>query len=77
MRVEGLLPAGTFQTLVDPGVPVPPVIGITGLEDRDLRGAPRPASAVRSSRFAGEDAVIVAHNARFDLAFLDREVEAL
>jgi DNA polymerase III subunit epsilon len=79
VRVEGLLPAGTFQTLVDPGVPVPPVIsGITGLEDRHLRGAPRPASAVRSFlAFAGEDAVIVAHNARFDLAFLDREVGAL
>jgi DNA polymerase-3 subunit epsilon len=27
--------------------------------------------------FAGEHAVIVAHNARFDLAFLDREVESL
>ena len=79
VRVEALLPAGTFQTLVDPGVPVPPAIsGITGLEDRDLRGAPKPATAVRSFlAFAGEDAVIVAHNARFDLAFLDREVEAL
>ncbi len=79
VRVEALLPAGTFQTLVDPGVPVPPVIsGITGLEDRDLRGAPKPAAAVRSFlAFAGEGAVIVAHNARFDLAFLDREVEAL
>jgi DNA polymerase III subunit epsilon len=79
VRVEALLPAGTFQTLVDPGVPVPPVIsGITGLEDRDLRGAPQPAAAVRSFlAFAGEGAVIVAHNARFDLAFLDREVEAL
>jgi DNA polymerase III epsilon subunit family exonuclease len=79
VRVEALLPAGTFQTLVDPGVPLPPVIaGITGLEDRDLRGAPRPAAAVRSLlAFAGERSVIVAHNARFDLAFLDREVELL
>jgi DNA polymerase-3 subunit epsilon len=79
VRVDALLPAGAFQTLVDPGVPLPPVIaGITGLEDRDLRGAPRPADAVRAFlAFAGEDAVLVAHNARFDLAFLDREVEAL
>ena len=77
VRVEALLPAGTFQTLVDPGVPIPPVVaGITGLEDRDLRGAPRPAAAVRDFlAFAGDRAVIVAHNARFDLAFLDREVE--
>ncbi len=79
VRVEALLPAGTFQTLVDPGVPIPPVVaGITGLEDRDLRGAPRPAAAVRDFlAFSGERAVIVAHNARFDLAFIDREVELI
>ena len=79
VRVDALLPAGTFQTLVDPGVPIPPVIaGITGIADRDLRGAPRPAAAVRAFlAFAGDGAVIVAHNARFDLAFLDREVELI
>ncbi len=79
VRVEALLPTGTFQTLVDPGVPIPPVIaGITGIEDRDLRGAPRPAAAVRTFlAFAGRRSVIVAHNARFDLAFLDREIELL
>ena len=79
VRVDGLLPAGTFQTLVDPGVPIPPVIaGITGIEDRDLRGAPRPAAAVTALLdFAGSRAILVAHNARFDLGFLDREVELL
>jgi DNA polymerase-3 subunit epsilon len=79
VRVEALLPAGAFQTFVDPGVPLPAVVaGITGLADRDLRGAPRPGVAVsRFLAFAGDRAVIVAHNARFDLAFLDREVEIL
>jgi DNA polymerase-3 subunit epsilon len=79
VRVEALLPAGTFQTFVDPGVPLPAVVtGLTGLADRDLRGAPRPGVAVsRFLAFAGDRAVIVAHNARFDLAFLDREVELL
>jgi DNA polymerase-3 subunit epsilon len=79
VRIEALLPAGTFQTLVDPGIPIPPVIaGITGIQERDLRGAPRPAAAVGSFlAFAGERAIIAAHNARFDLAFLDREVELL
>ena len=79
VRIEGLLPAGTFQTLVDPGVALPPVIaGLTGIHDRDLRGAPRAPAAVSSFlAFAGEHAVLVAHNARFDLAFLDREVELL
>lgn len=79
VRVEALLPAGTFQTFVDPGVPLPRVVtGLTGLVDRDLAGAPRPGPAVsRFLRFAGERAVLVAHNARFDVAFLDREVELL
>src|SRR5438477_2589184 len=49
----------------------------TGLRDADLRGAPHPAIAVRRFlEFAG-DAVLVAHNARFDLSFLDRETERL
>src|SRR5205823_13324553 len=50
---------------------------LTGLTDRQLRGAPPAAVAVkRFLAFAG-DSVLVAHNARFDLAFLDRETERL
>ncbi len=79
VRIEALLPAGTFQTFVDPGVPLPPVVaGLTGIRDRDLRGAPRaPAAVSRFLDFAGDRPVLVAHNARFDLAFLDREVELI
>jgi DNA polymerase-3 subunit epsilon len=67
-----------FQTLVDPGVPIGPTISaLTGLRDSELRGQPRAVTAVRQFlEFAG-DAVLVAHNARFDLAFLDRETERL
>jgi DNA polymerase-3 subunit epsilon len=78
VRVRELEIAATWETLVAPGVPLPPSIGaLTGIEARDLRGAPPPSAAVR--RFLGfaGDAVLVAHNARFDLAFLDREVERL
>jgi DNA polymerase III epsilon subunit family exonuclease len=78
VRVEGLAPAGTFETLVDPGVPLPPVISsLTGIVDADLVAAPGASHAVRRFlEFAG-DAVLVAHNARFDVGFLDREVERL
>jgi DNA polymerase III epsilon subunit family exonuclease len=78
VRLEGLVEAGVFQTFVDPGVPLPHAIGaLTGLRDADLRGAPSAGAAVRRFLAFSGDAVLVAHNARFDLAFLGREVERL
>ena len=78
VRVRDLEPAGEFETLVSPGVPLPPAIGaLTGIRAADLRGAPNPAVAVRRFLTFAGDAVLVAHNARFDLAFLDCEVERL
>lgn len=78
VRVRELELAEEFQLLVDPGVPIGPAISaLTGLEDSELRGQPHPGIAVRRFlEFAG-DAVLVAHNARFDLGFLDRETERL
>jgi DNA polymerase III epsilon subunit family exonuclease len=78
VKIEVLLQTGSFETFVDPGRPLSPAISaLTGIEERDVWGAPRPPEAVRRFlRFAG-DAVLVAHNARFDMAFLDREVERL
>jgi len=74
VRVRCLELEAEFETLVDPGMPLGPVVAaLTGLSNRQLHGAPRPGVAVhRFLAFAG-DAVLVAHNARFDLAFLDRE----
>ncbi len=79
VRVRGLELAEEFQTLVDPGMPMAAAAAaLTGLRDTQLRAAPPPALAVRRFlEFAGSDAVLVAHNARFDLAFLDRETERL
>ena len=78
VRVRELELADEFHTLVDPGVPLGPAISaLTGLRDTQLRGAPHaPLAFRRLLAFAG-DAVLVAHNARFDLAFLDREAERL
>src|SRR5205823_4294925 len=66
------------QTLANPGVPLGGAVStLTGLRDAELRRAPPVSRAVeRFLMFAG-DAVLVAHNARFDLAFLDRETERL
>jgi DNA polymerase III epsilon subunit family exonuclease len=78
VRIRELELEEEFETLVNPGVPIGPAItALTGLRDAQLRGQPSAAVAVRRFlEFAG-DAVLVAHNARFDLAFLDRETERL
>jgi DNA polymerase III epsilon subunit family exonuclease len=78
VKIVGFEIVDEFETLVDPRVALSPTItAITGLTNGQLRGAPVPRVAVsRFLSFAG-DAVLVAHNARFDLAFLDRETELL
>jgi DNA polymerase III epsilon subunit family exonuclease len=78
VRVRGLEIEAEFQTLVNPGLPVTPAAAaLTGLRDGDLRSAPAASAAVRRFLDFAGDGVLVAHNARFDLAFLDRETERL
>jgi DNA polymerase III subunit epsilon len=61
----------TFDTLVDPGGPIPePVSTLTGITDTMVAGAPGPTAVLADlTGFVG-DAVVVGHNLRFDLAFL-------
>jgi DNA polymerase III subunit epsilon len=63
---------GTFQTLVNPGLAIPPSITVlTGITEAMVVPAP-PIDAVLPSllEFIGS-AVLVGHNVRFDLRFLD------
>lgn len=63
---------GTFQTLVDPGQPVPAFIRLlTGIDDRDLAEAPPIGTVLPSFLEFSKDTVLVAHNARFDVSFLN------
>jgi DNA polymerase III epsilon subunit family exonuclease len=78
VRLRGFEVVAEFETLVDPGLPIAAgASAVTGLRNEHLRGAPGPAEAVRRFLVFAGDAVLVAHNARFDLAFLDRETERL
>jgi DNA polymerase-3 subunit epsilon len=78
VRLRGFEVETEFETLVDPGLPIAAgASAVTGLRNEQLRGAPRPGEAVESFLAFAGDAVLVAHNARFDLAFLDRETERL
>ncbi len=68
---------GTFQTLVNPGVPVPPFITVlTGITEAMLVPAPPVAEVLPALlEFVG-GAVIVGHNVRFDIGFLDAALVA-
>ncbi len=72
VRYEGGELTGTFQTLVDPGAPIPPSITIlTGITQSMVVDAPKIEEVLPSLlEFIGE-AVIVGHNVRFDLSFLN------
>jgi DNA polymerase III subunit epsilon len=63
---------GTFQTLVDPGLPIPPLITIlTGITEAMVIEAPDIVTALPAFlEFIG-NAVIVGHNIRFDMSFLN------
>jgi DNA polymerase III epsilon subunit family exonuclease len=78
VRVNALEVADTFETLVKPGVALPPTIArLTGLRDAELRDAPRPELAIRRFLAFAGDAALGAHNARFDVGFVDCAVERL
>ena len=62
---------GEFQTLIDPGMPIPPmIVALTGITAAMVYAAPRIEEVLPSFlEFLG-DAVLVAHNAPFDVGFL-------
>ena len=75
VRVERLELVDRFESLVNPGVPLPaPVERLTGLRLADLRLAPPPRRVLpRFLTFARDD-LLVAHNAGFDQRFLEHEL---
>lgn len=63
---------GTFQTLVQPGMPIPPFVAqLTGITDAMVADAPPIGAVLPSFVEFSRGAVIVAHNATFDVSFLN------
>ena len=67
---------GRFQQLVNPGRPIPDeVIRIHGITDDAVRNAPTVKPILESFLdFCGENSILVAHNAPFDISFLGCEM---
>ena len=71
VKVRGGEVVGEFQTLLDPGGPIPAFIAVlTGITDAMLVGAPRLESALPAFLEFARGTVLVAHNAPFDVGFL-------
>ncbi len=75
---EGFIEEAALACLVDPGMPIPrQASAIHGISDGDVAGAPAFGEAARTLLALAAGATIVAHNARFDLSFLDAELGRL
>lgn len=71
VKVRGGEVLGEFQTLVDPGGPVPAQIQVlTGITTAMVIGAPRIEAVLPAFLEFARGAVLVAHNAPFDVGFL-------
>ncbi|MBO4914095.1 MAG: PHP domain-containing protein, partial [Oscillospiraceae bacterium] len=61
----------TFQTFVDPERRLSPnIVGLTGITDEMLRGAPKLEEALRAFLDFAGDRILAAHNAEFDIGFI-------
>jgi len=73
-KVKGGQVLAEFQTLVNPGVSLPPFITVlTGITEQMLIPAPKIEQALpQFLEFLGseQETVLVAHNSHFDLSFL-------
>ena len=75
VRIENGVETARWCTLVNPGVPIPGFIQLlTGITDAMVASAPRFAEVATPLLQLLDGAVLVAHNVRFDHAFVQNEL---
>lgn len=78
LRIENKKQVKKFNSLLDPGVYISPEItNLTGISAKDLEGAPTFRQISDELEEILKDCVFVAHNVRFDYAFLKQEFKRL
>ncbi|MFZ2509556.1 MAG: DEDD exonuclease domain-containing protein, partial [Gordonia sp. (in: high G+C Gram-positive bacteria)] len=73
VKIRGGQVLGEFATLVDPGRAIPPqIVSLTGITTAMVHDAPRITEVLPAFFEFARGAILVAHNARFDVGFLKR-----
>lgn len=76
IRVENNKVVETFNTLINPGSPIPfHITGITGIKNTDVVNAPLFEEVAERIASILWGAILIAHNVRFDYSFLKRQLE--
>jgi DNA polymerase III subunit epsilon len=76
IRVEAGRVVERWESLVNPGIPIPPIIQrFTGITDAMVAAAPPFPALAESLRALLDGCVFVAHNARFDYGFIKNELQ--
>jgi len=77
-RIKDGAIAAEFHRLVNPEMPIPPfIVALTGITDAMVERAPRFADILHDWLEFIRCAPLVAHNAAFDLRFLNNEIDRL
>jgi DNA polymerase III subunit epsilon len=76
IRFDGFEVVDTFQTLLNPGHPIPPFIArLTGISDEMVAQAPTFAEIAYEVLNITDGAIFVAHNVSFDFGFVQKELD--
>lgn len=76
VHVDGSRIEVAFESLLNPGIPIPRrITELTGIDDALVRNAPRFEEVADHVLAALSGRVFVAHNVRFDWAFVRAEIE--
>ncbi|MFW0792850.1 DEDD exonuclease domain-containing protein [Gordonia sp. CPCC 205515] len=78
VKIRGGEVIGEFATLVDPGCRIPPqIVTLTGITEAMVYDAPRIGAVLPAFVEFARGAILVAHNARFDMGFLRQNAARL